>query len=107
MAAEKEASNKQRLEKVYTDERAKDFLANRDKSLKWSRVMKTVGFVGSFAALAAVVFGHAWVPAIAPSALKTKIAHTIVSLGKAGLKVFGALLGIGYVREFYNSKRQP
>lgn len=104
MAAET-LSNQQQKENEHTRASIETFAKHRESSIATSKLLKTLGFLGSVAGAGLLLAAHAFATPVA--LLADSVLAKMWAAGKVALGVGGGLLGIGLIKEPINKRERP
>ncbi|MGH7204556.1 MAG: hypothetical protein ACREHC_09025 [Candidatus Levyibacteriota bacterium] len=93
-----------RLEQTHVDERVAAFPADRRESLAASKLLKTLGFLGTVVGVGLLVAAQSYA---APGILAASVISKMWATGEVALKIGAPLMIFGALKELYNKKMKP
>jgi hypothetical protein len=97
-------SHQERLDKRYVDSRVDEFHSDRRESIATSKLLKTLGFIGTVAGAGLLVAGQAFsVGAILAASTLAKM----MAAGEVLTKIGAPVMVFGAIKELFNRHTKP
>ncbi|MGI8419138.1 MAG: hypothetical protein ACR2LN_00680 [Candidatus Levyibacteriota bacterium] len=91
-----------KLHETFVNARIAEYVGDRRESIGTSKLLKTLGFLGTVAGAGLLLAGHAYAPFLAAATIGQMIAA-----GKVSLYVGAPVMLFGAIKEAINRKTKP